>query len=231
MPNERLQLLNLCARKPLALQSRCLRVARRHHDVAHLDAADKRLETPATLRDKTSGRSSATPLLDLHELARNRPRNVLARPNGKLFRPDSPLFSVSASAAFGRTNYAEDTRLPRIAGDPEKRIREFTAVVRREVLRHPEPRQIRLDMLQLAHEWGIFVYRAEMIVARAIAQARREGQNRLTAGLRTADSRPFAEAGRTLHPIPKRDRLPWRFMALTATVVMLEAMILWYLSR
>lgn len=158
---------------------------------------------------------------------RIRPQNVLCRPNGKLFRPDSPLSSVSAWAAFGRIPCTEDTQLPRISPQSEQRIKAFTAIVRREVQRCREPLQIRLDMIQLAHEWGIFVYRAEMIVDQAIAKARRESSR----VRKHAAGHPFDEAGRTLHPIPKRDRLPWRFMALTAVIVMLEVLILWYLSR
>ena len=32
---------------------------------------------------------------------------------------------------------------------------------------HPEPLEIRLDLIQLAHEWGIFVYRAAMLTDQA----------------------------------------------------------------
>ena len=91
---------------------------------------------------------------------------------------------------------------------------------------HPEPLTVHLDLIQLAHEWGIFVYRAAMLTDQAARAARSEKPKRPPA------SPAKITAGRNKpEKIKHKDNYKGRFFALLAMVILIEVFILTYLMR
>jgi hypothetical protein len=91
---------------------------------------------------------------------------------------------------------------------------------------HPEPLTIHLDLIQLAHEWGIFVYRAAMLTDQAARAAKIEKPKRPPV------SPEKISAGRNKpEKIKHSDNYRGRFFALLALVILTEIFILTYLMR
>jgi len=91
---------------------------------------------------------------------------------------------------------------------------------------HPEPLTVRLDLIQLAHEWGIFVYRAAMLTDQAARATRSEKPKRppvSPAKVTTGRNRP--------EKIKHKDNYRGRFFALLALMILTEIFILTYLMR
>ena len=91
---------------------------------------------------------------------------------------------------------------------------------------HPEPVTVRLDLIQLAHEWGIFVYRAAMLTdqaARAAGTEKPKPPPVSPAKITTGRNKPVK--------IKHQDNYRGRFFALLALVILTEIFILTYLMR
>ncbi len=102
----------------------------------------------------------------------------------------------------------------------------FVAHATRTFRAHADPLTARLDLIQLAHEWGIFVYRAAMLTEQAARAVERERPQRAlssSARIKAWKNKP--------EKIEHRDHYRGRFFALLALIILIEIFILTYLMR
>ena len=196
-----------------------------------LPQLDLRNHRPVPLKSRTF-RSDVNKPSPTHASDNKNPAPPVSVPanchrRGSLYKPDSPLSSVSPRAAFARDDCNADKRRSPSATAPPDREKQFERIVRENVAAAAHADEVQLDMMRLAQEWGIFVYRAEMIVARTIREGHRQGR---TPPQSTVPTRLPVQRVKTLPPDDDRGKITWRFVALVALVVMIELTIMTYLS-